>query len=241
MKILIVDDDKLICFALKTIVEAEKDMEVCGFAHCAEEAVNRYGECKPDITLLDIRMGEQTGIDALKEIKKGDSAAKIIFLTTFLDPEYVKDALEYGSFGYLLKDDFENICPAIRAVYAGQKVFGNKVFDTFSLNEQKTGGGKTDGEYGDNKGKYGENVCEFRDGKITEFTKEKDRGDDLNSREKEVLTLVGEGLNNKEIAGKLFLSEGTVRNYISSMLDKLNLRDRTQLAIYYIKQGENNE
>lgn len=207
MKILVIDDDKMICFALKTIIEANPDMEVVAIGHNYEDAIRFYEETKPDLCLFDIRIGERTGLDALKTIKEKDPLAKVLFLTTFLDDDYVKIALALGSFGYILKDDFESITPAIRSVFAGQTVFGREVLT--SVSEQKPH-------------LYNHNIPSKALSALSE-------------REIEVLRLISEGLNNKEIANALFLSEGTVRNYISSMLEKLELRDRTQLAIFYLK------
>lgn len=208
MRILVIDDDKMICFALKTIIEANEDMEVVEIGHNYEDAVSLYENKKPDICLFDIRIGEKTGLDALKTIKEKDPSAKVLFLTTFLDDAYVKSALMLGSSGYILKDDFENITPAIRSVFAGQTVFGKEVLTSMNYTNSP--------ESSDN----------------LEFSASLSS---LSEREIEVLKLISDGLNNKEIATKLYLSEGTVRNYISSMLTKLDLRDRTQLAIFYLK------
>lgn len=209
MKILIIDDDKIICFALKTILESEEDIEVVGIGHSYEDAVNLFEIYKPDICLFDIRIGEKTGIDAFMTIKNNYPDAKIIFLTTFLDDEYIKIAISEGSCGYLLKDDFESICPSIRAVYSGQTVFGSKVINNLS------------------------GIQNFDKNKI-----DNEKLKNLSQREIDILKLVSDGLNNKEISNTLFLSEGTVRNYISNMLEKLELRDRTQLAIYYLKENK---
>lgn len=203
MNILIVDDDKLITYALKTIVESENDMKVVGTGYSKEDAVKLYKEHSPDITLLDIRMGAETGIDALSEILKQDRDAKIIFLTTFLDDEYIIKAISLGAKGYLLKSEFENIIPAIRAVRAGQIVYESQVAEkipTLIVSKQNV-----------------ENLVE------------------ISEREREIISLIAEGYNNKEISAQLYLSEGTVRNYISTILEKLDLRDRTQLAVYYVR------
>lgn len=208
MRILVIDDDKMICFALKTIIEANEDMEVVEIGHNYEDAVSLYESKKPDLCLFDIRIGEKTGLDALKTIKEKDPSAKVLFLTTFLDDAYVKSALTLGSSGYILKDDFENITPAIRSVFAGQTVFGKEVLTSMNYTNSP--------ESSDN----------------FEFSASLSS---LSEREIEVLKLISDGLNNKEIATNLYLSEGTVRNYISSMLTKLDLRDRTQLAIFYLK------
>lgn len=203
MNILIIDDDKIITYALKTILESEGDINVVGTGYSKEDAIKLYNQYKPDIMLLDIRMGESTGIDALQEIIESHPEAKIIFLTTFLDDEYIIKAIALGAKGYLLKSEFENIIPAIRSVQAGQIVYESKVAEKIpTLIVSKT--------------------SEKIDVEMTD-------------RELELMKLISEGYNNKEISGKLFLSEGTVRNYISIILDKLELRDRTQLAVYYIK------
>lgn len=201
MKVVIIDDDKLITHALKTIIEMEEDIEVAALGFSADDAIKLYDEHLPDILLLDIRMNDKTGIDAFKEIIKKDPHANIVFLTTFLDDEYIKDSIMHGAKGYLLKSEFENIVPAIRSVLAGQSVFESEVAS-----------------------------------KIPNILNTSPKYDpDLSEKELEILKYISEGLNNKEIASTMFLSEGTIRNYISIILEKLNLRDRTQLAVYYIK------
>ncbi|MDL2310440.1 response regulator transcription factor [Peptostreptococcaceae bacterium OttesenSCG-928-C18] len=200
MKIIIVDDDKMITYALKTIVESDKKIKVEGIGYNYDDAVKLLKENEIDIALLDIQMGEKTGIDILDFIVKKEIKTKVLFLTTFLDDEYIKSAVSLGASGYILKDDFENIVPAINAVFAGQKVFGENVINTI----------------------------------YNEKPNKKDLTKYLTEKEIIILEEVANGLNNKEISDKLFLSEGTVRNYISIILDKLNLRDRTQLAIYYL-------
>lgn len=213
MKILVIDDDKMICIALKTIIESEDDMKVVASGYSYEDAVSLFEKHSPDICLFDIQIGKKNGIDAMKYIKNKNPNAKIIFLTTFLDENYIKDAINLGSQGYILKDDFESICPAIRAVNAGQVVFGSKVIENIGHIKDMTA----------NNSKNTSNSRNF---------------DSLSSRELQILELISQGLNNKEISDKIFLSEGTIRNYISSMLEKLNLRDRTQLAIFYINSDK---
>lgn len=151
---------------------------------------------------MDIRMKHMSGLDAANEILNADTQAKILLLTTFLDDEYIVRALKIGAKGYLLKQDYDSIAPAIKAVYKGQTVFGNEI--TAKIPDLLTTPEQFD---------------------YSQF--------DISDREYEVIELVADGLSNKEIAEHLYLSEGTVRNYLSSILDKLNLRDRTQLAIFY--------
>lgn len=204
MNVLIVDDDRLVGISLKTILEAEPDISVVALGRDGSEAIALYKEHHPDILLMDIRMEGTNGLDAATEILATDPSAKILFLTTFSDDEYIIRALRLGAKGYLLKQDFESIVPALHAVSGGQNVFGSEV------------------------------VRKIPD--ILTVTKEPDVSElPLNEKEFEIMQLVAEGLNNKEIAGALFLSEGTVRNYLSGILEKLTLRDRTQLAIYYYK------
>lgn len=203
MKVLLVDDDKLITLALKTIIESDPEMQVVAVGHNADEAVLLYREHKPDVALLDIRMGERTGLDATEEILRDDPYARIVFLTTFTDPEYIREALRMGSRGYLLKTDYESLLPAIHAVYAGQSV-------------------------------YGKEITERLPQLLTETNKD-ELDPSLTEKEREVLEAIARGLSNKEIAEEQHLSEGTVRNYVSLILDKLSLRDRTQLAIYYLQ------
>lgn len=203
MKIVVVDDDKLIAMSLKTIIQASSSIEVASLGYSGEEAINLYDLHKPDILLMDIRMGGITGLEAGERILKNHKEAKILFLTTFEDDEYIIAALKLGAKGYILKQHFEGIVPALKAVYGGQSVFGQEIVS--KLPTMLT------------------TISEKKD--ISKF--------DLGERELEIITLVSRGLSNKEIASKLFLSEGTVRNYISIILDKLTLRDRTQLAIFY--------
>lgn len=204
MKVLVVDDDKLVAVSLKTILEADAQVEVIGIGESGEDAVKLYRELRPDVLLMDIRMKGMSGLDAAECILKEDEAAKILFLTTFSDDEYIIKALNMGARGYLLKQDFEGIVPALKAVNGGQSVFG-----------------------GDIVGKIPVLISGRGNFSYSEY--------DISEKEQTIIELVAEGLSNREIAAKLFLSEGTVRNYISTILEKLNLRDRTQLAVFYYK------
>ncbi len=203
MNIIIVDDDKLVCSALKTILESEPDFYVPAMGHNGNEAISLYKSHHPDLILMDIRMGELTGIDAGESILKEFPDAKILYLTTFADNEYIVKALRIGAKGYLLKQNFESIIPAIKAVNSGQNVFGDEIVSKLP--------------------------------NMSWSSKPSLSGYNLTDRELDIISNVAEGLSNKEIANLLFLSEGTVRNYISTILEKLNLRDRTQLAIFYYK------
>lgn len=202
MKVLVVDDDRLVSTSLKTILESDDGIRVVGTLNSGADAVTQYTAQKPDVLLMDIRMEGMTGLDAAKAILKDFPDAKILFLTTFADDEYIAQALQIGAKGYLLKQNFEAIIPSVKAVYAGQRVFGDEVVSRMPA---------------------------MHSNRLSDFG--------LTEREAELLTQVAEGLSNREISEKLFLSEGTVRNYISALLEKLGLRDRTQLAVFYYKNA----
>ncbi len=203
MKIVIIDDDMLVTGALKTILEAGEEITVATTGQDGSEAMSLYQTYRPDVLLMDIRMQKVSGLDAAKEILLEYPEARILLLTTFSDDEYIVKALKYGVKGYLLKQDYTSILPALKAVCTGQTVFGTEIIS-----------------------------------RIPGLFKEEKRVDwkeyEISEKELKVISLVAEGLSNKEIAGELFLSEGTVRNYISNILDKTGLRDRTQLAVHYL-------
>lgn len=208
MRVLVVDDDHLVAISLKTILEADADIVVTAIGQSGEDAVRLYRAQMPDVLLMDIRMHGMTGLDAAECILSENPTAKILFLTTFSDDAYIIKALKLGAKGYLLKQDFEGIAPAIRAVYGGSSVFGSDIVGKIPVLLQ----GRGEMDYA----KY-----------------------DISEREQTVIELIAEGLSNREIAQKLYLSEGTVRNYISIILEKLGLRDRTQLAVFYYKNRMN--
>ena len=126
MKILIVDDDRIVCQALRSILERE-GFQVAALGNSYEDALRLYGEHLPDILLMDIRMGSKTGLQAAEAILAAHPDARILFLTTFADDEYILKALEIGAKGYLLKEDYEAIAPSLRAVASGQTVFGSEI------------------------------------------------------------------------------------------------------------------
>ena len=202
MKVLVVDDDSLVAMSLKTILSSDSEIEVVGTGSSGNEAIKLYDEFEPDVLLMDIRMAGMTGLEAGAEIVKKHKDAKILYLTTFNDDEYIIKAISLGAKGYIIKQDFDSIIPAVKAVCNGQSVFGSGI--TEKLPDMINRKGSFDYD------KYG-----------------------ITPQEREIIEEVASGLSNKEIADKLFLSEGTVRNYLSNILRKLELRDRTNLAIFY--------
>lgn len=204
IRVVVVDDDPLVTESLKTILEISNEIQVVGTGNAAPEAVKLYLQERPDVLLTDIRMGESTGIEAAKEIFKQVPEAVILLLTTFCDDEYIREALQIGVKGYLIKQELASIVPAIKAVYNGQTVFGREIVGKLASI-------------------------------LTDQSPRKQSPVELSKREESILIAIADGKNNKEIAQELFLSEGTVRNNISQLLDKLGVRDRTQLAIFYYK------
>lgn len=202
MKVIVIDDDRLVSASLKTILEADPEIEVIAIGNSGQEAICLYSEHNPDILLMDIRMDGMTGLEAGELILSKNKDARILYLTTFLDDEYIIKALKIGAKGYLLKQAFESIVPALKAVYSGQSVFGDEIVTKIPT--------LLGGEITVDFSAYG-----------------------IGERDLEIIEGVAQGLSNREISETLFLSEGTVRNYISNILDKLQLRDRTQLAIFY--------
>lgn len=202
MKILLADDDPVVTRSLKTILEATGKITIIGTGNSGSEAVELYRALLPDVLLMDIRMGEISGISAAEEILSEFPDARILFLTTFSDDEYITQALKIGARGYILKQDFEGIATALEMVMQGKTVFCSDV-------TEKIAGFLSAGD-------------SFQPAAF-----------DLSEKELEIIVNVAKGMSNKEIAKELYLSEGTVRNYISNILLKLKLRDRTQLAVFY--------
>lgn len=204
MRVVVVDDDQLVALSLKTILEVAGDIEVLAMGSDGKEAIDLYEKYEPDVLLMDIQMKSMSGLDAAEHLLAKYVDARILFLTTFSDDEYIVKALNLGAKGYILKQDFQGIVPALRAVYQGQSVFGGEIM-----------------------------------GKIPVLMQSRESFDyeqyDIGDKEQEIIEQVASGKSNKEIAETLFLSEGTVRNYISTILEKLSLRDRTQLAVFYYK------
>lgn len=203
MKVIIVDDDSLVISALETIV-ASAGHDVVATGKDGTEAIELFREYHPDVLMMDIRMKEMNGIEASKKIIEAHGAANILLVTTFKDEEYISEALSLGVKGYLLKDNYKGIVPAINAVASGNMVFDSEIVQSFNKQEIKSNIGF----------------------------------EELTNRELEILELVAEGMSNKEISETLFISEGTVRNYISTMLSKLHLSTRTQLVVMYYKHGK---
>ena len=205
IKVMLVDDEQLIRSGLKIMLETYPDIEVIHQAGNGREAFECCQKEVPDVVLMDIRMPVSTGIEGTKLIKEAYPEVKIVMVTTFQDTEYIVEAMQYGASGYLLKDS------SYEAIYDGIKVaLSGKVVMDATVSEKL--------------------VMQPKAPTTIEKTDISSLG--LTEREIELIRLVSQGLNNKEISEALFLSEGTVKNNISTILSKLALRDRTQLVIF---------
>lgn len=207
IKVLLVDDQGLIRQGLRVLLELEPDLEIVGEAENGEQAINLVAKFQPDVVLLDIRMPIMDGVAATREIQKRFAKTKILVLTTFDDDEYVSAALQNGAMGYLLKDTpSEELAVAIRAVYKGYTQLGPGIVKKL--------------------------LTQFSSGILTQSPPVPSSLAELTPREKEVLRLIATGASNREIAQQLYISEGTVKNHVTNILNRLNLRDRTQAAIW---------
>lgn len=216
IKVIVIDDDHLVALSLKTILEASGNIDIAATGKDGIEALELYRAYRPDVLVMDIRMKNVTGLEAAGEVLDEFADAKILLLTTFNDDEYIVKALKLGAKGYILKQDFEGIESAIMAVAGGQTVFGGEVIGKLpSLINMSAEMTASD-----------DDVKKAIDRELSEKN--------ISEKEIAIIELVSEGYNNKEIAEQLYLSEGTVRNYLSGILEKLELRDRTQLAVYYL-------
>lgn len=205
MKVLIVDDDALIRESLSILLGLDDDIEIVGTASNGQEAFGSCQKLSPDIVLMDVRMPVMDGVLGTKLIKSSFKDIKVVILTTFQDDEYIKEAIKNGAEGYILKNQSSD------SIVDSLKtvVKGNMVLE--------------------------KNVAETLSSLIKNENKKDISKYNLTDREMDILKLIGEGLSNKEISAEIHLGEGTIRNYVTNLLEKLELRDRTQLAIFYLK------
>ena len=213
-RILIVDDQELFRDSLSIIMKSSDEIEVTGAVASVDEALASIRETMPDAVLMDIRMPGKDGVEGTRLIKNRYPNVKVIVLTTFDDDEYVYGALKYGASGYLLKGCSKaELMEAIHLALSGGAMINpeiaTKVIRQFSEMARR------------------EDIIQVSD----------ELANQLNESEIKIIQVVGRGLSNREISATLYLSEGTVRNYISSILTKLELRDRTQLAIWAVQKG----
>lgn len=217
MRVVVADDDAVITSSLEIVLGSQPDIEVVGLASDGDEAVRLAFELSPDVVLLDIQMPGTDGLTAAEEILARESPPRVVFLTTFSDDEYIVRALALGAAGYLIKQDVGGVASALRAVVAGRSVLEGEVLErAVTIGSSALGGaGVTP-------------VADVAAGPdlVALFPQ-------LTEREREVVRLVAEGLDNREVAAAAYMGEGTVRNHISQILAKLGLRNRTQIAVAY--------
>ncbi|MBW9154575.1 response regulator transcription factor [Clostridium estertheticum] len=205
IKVLIADDNSIIRDGLKLILDMEDNITVIGLASNGDEAFTLTKELKPDVILMDIRMPKCNGVIGTKKIYESYPNVKIIILSTFLEDDYIFEALKYGAKGYLLKDvESDNLAASIRTVVKGCVLIDPAV------------AAKIVNGLSSNKVPYPKKIA-----KLT-----------LTARETEIVKLISNGNTNKEISKLLFISEGTVKNHITNILSKLYLKSRTQVAVY---------
>jgi DNA-binding NarL/FixJ family response regulator len=211
IRVLVVDDHALFRRGLEMVLEQEPDIDVVGEAEDGADALSKATETTPDIVLMDVRMPKRGGIDACTAIKAAVPSSKIIMLTISDEEADLYDAIKAGAMGYLLKEiSIEEVASAIRAVHGGQSLISPSMASKL----------------------------------LTEFASMIKRGDErqqvpaprLTDREMEVLRLVAKGLNNRDIAKELFISENTVKNHVRNILEKLQLHSRMEAVVYAVRE-----
>ena len=214
--VLLVDDQAILRQGLQALLNMETDLEIIGQANNGQEALKQIElqvetSTPVDVVLMDLRMPIMDGVAATRAISVQYPHVKVLVLTTFNDDQLVQQAIQAGAVGYLLKDTpSEEVAQAIRSIHRGYVQFGPGIFE--KMKSQVTATPQPMLPSGFNE---------------------------LTPREREVLTLIGKGASNREIAQILFLSEGTVKNYVTNILSRLNLRDRTQAAIIAVSKPLN--
>ncbi len=209
IRVLLCDDQAIVTEGLRVILRQARDIEVVGVAENGADAIEQVARHRPDVVLMDLRMPIMNGIQATAHIRQEHPATRVLVLTTYDDDGWVFDAIRAGAAGYLLKDaPREQLIAAIRGTAAGGTHVDPKV-----------------------AGKLFQFVAQPTSATSTTLDV------DLNAREREILALIAEGLSNAEIADRLFLSKGTVQNYVSALFVKLDVTDRTQAAILALRYG----
>ncbi len=205
IKLVIVDDHRVVRSGVKALIDTEPHMEVIGEASDGREAVTKVKSQEPDVVLMDLVMPEMDGVEATSKIAKISSAPEILILTSFSEEERIIQAIKAGATGYLIKDASpDELVQGIKDVYHGESTLDPKVAGTVLRSVQN---------------------------------EPQDSSEDLTDREVEVLELLAEGLPNEDIAEKLYISERTVRSHVSNILAKLDLTNRTQAALYAVREG----
>ena len=226
-KILLVDDETMLLDSLEIILSLN-DHEITGKAHDGVEALKLLESEQPELALVDLNMTGMGGIELIGEMKKLYPGVKILVLTTFYDDRNITDAISRGADGYLLKDSGKDaILGAVCQIMGGNTVLDQKVMQrlTVLVNQRMAMGSRAADDAGNTEERGGEKQS------ISEKADRMTPLEPLTDREKEICTLITRGLSNRQIADRLYISEGTVKNYISSIYDKTGIHDRVKLAI----------
>jgi DNA-binding NarL/FixJ family response regulator len=195
------------------VLEQDEDIQVVALAENGKEALEKCKVFRPDVVMMDMRMPEYDGAYGIQAIKEQCPDVKVLVLTTFDDEETINKALSSGADGYILKEmEDAKVIASVKSVYSGISVFGDGVYRVMRKQMEEAG-------------------------QAVRQETAQDENTILTARELDVVKLVAQGYDNKEIAAELYLAEGTVRNQISKILEKLELKDRTQLAVYAVKHG----
>jgi len=210
IRVLICDDQAIVCDGLEAILSTDREIEVVGLAANGAQAVELAQKTKPDLVLMDLKMPGMNGIQATQAIREQLPDTRVLVLTTYEDDEWVFDAIRSGAAGYMLKDTpRDRLIPAIKGTVAGETHIDPVV-----------------------AGKLFKHIAQERMEQPESFL-----AAELSEREREVLQLIAYGFSNAEIAQKLHLSDGTVRNYVSALFAKLGVSDRTQAAVLALRYG----
>lgn len=212
IKVLIADDIMILRQGLKAVLEQDPDLSVVALAENGKEAFEKCKVFRPDVVMMDMRMPDYDGAYGIRVIKEQCPEIKALVLTTFDDEETIEKAVSSGADGYILKEmEDAKVIASVKSVYAGMSIFGGGVYQVMKKRMDAAASKVSAGDTA--------------------------QQGDLTARELDVVKLVAQGYDNKEIAAELYLAEGTVRNQLSKILEKLNLKDRTQLAVYAVKHG----
>lgn len=210
IRLLVVDDQWIVCEGLEAILDADPEIEVVGIANDGVEALERVAELHPDVVLMDLKMPVMNGVHATQQITARHPETKVLVLTTYGADEWVFDALRAGAVGYLLKGTPRaHLIAAVKGTERGETYIDPKVAGKLLPTAPRPVGAEEDSQL----------------------------LADLSERELDVLRLLAQGLTNADIADRLYLSHGTVRNYVSAILTKLNVEDRTQAALLALRHG----
>ncbi len=209
IKVLIADDQEIVCEGLKRILQSDPDIKVIGIANNGQQALDLINHQTPDIVLMDLQMPIMNGVQAIRQLRKTHPDLPVLVLTTYMDDKWLFDAIRAGATGYLLKDrPRHELLEAIKGMVSGEAYLDPSVAKKV-LNQVASA----------------PEPIQF------------DESIEISERERDILTLLVEGLSNAEIAQRLFLSEGTVRNYLSSLFVKLEVSDRTQAVVVALRRG----